>query len=98
MASGLRDVPHQQAGYMAAPTSRAMRKETLAKPEPSIHGPFRPVRDWQLVRELQPVSRFVPGLAASEGIAAGFERPPISVDDPFLTTDWVSCNLPTSPP
>ena len=39
MASGLRDVPHQQAGYMAAPTSRAMRKETLAKPEPSIHGP-----------------------------------------------------------
>ena len=41
MASGLRDVPHQQAGYMAAPTSIAFHKETLAKPEPSIHGPLR---------------------------------------------------------
>jgi len=34
-------VPHQQAGYMAAPTSSANDKKTLAKPEPSIHDPKR---------------------------------------------------------
>ena len=39
MASGPWKAPHQQAGHMAAPTSRAsFSKKTLANREPSTHG------------------------------------------------------------
>jgi hypothetical protein len=35
-------------------------KSILAKTEPSTYGPFLPVRDRQLLGELQPVSRIAP--------------------------------------
>jgi len=49
----------------------------------SPSGPFQPIGVRQLSEELQPVSRFVPRLAASEGAAAGFDQPTMAEVDPF---------------
>jgi hypothetical protein len=47
-------------------------------------GPKEPVRDRQLLGELQPVSRFVPRLAAFESLAVVFCVPRPAADDPKL--------------